>query len=311
MICTRLVDTVTRWPFLVALATLLLNDFWLKGVFPGFVTGKLSDVAGIAMLALPLLAAFPRRALAIYLAIGLAFLWWKSPWSGGFIVFANDVLPYSIGRVVDYGDLIALFVLPPCRLAAARKPVRRDPSRRWVAVPAVIAATFATAATSYVSPRYDMTIRTVDSNGTLPAHVAVRAIEEAAKEYGMECVKCPEPDVRGAYVRGYLSMQYRIVPPNAVRFSISQGSPWTGNSSGRKAERFREELKRAFQERVKGLEVIQPLDRGYTIGESYVDPQPRGSPEPAPEPSPAPAPPPAPHPPKPRPTQDPAPAPVA
>ncbi|MBC8025927.1 MAG: hypothetical protein H7Y89_08045, partial [Steroidobacteraceae bacterium] len=93
---TRVIHTLTRWPFLAALTTLLLNDFWLKSQFPGLITGKLSDFAGIAMIALPLLATFPRHARAIYLAIAAAFLWWKSPLSGLFIAFANEVLPYRI-----------------------------------------------------------------------------------------------------------------------------------------------------------------------------------------------------------------------
>ena len=89
----RVIHTLTRWPFLTALALLLLNDFWLKSQYPGLVTGKLSDFAGIAMIALPCLAAFPRRARTIYAAIAVAFFWWKSPLSGAFISVANEVLP--------------------------------------------------------------------------------------------------------------------------------------------------------------------------------------------------------------------------
>ena len=104
----RVAAALTCWPFLLALGLLLANDFWLKPAFPGFITGKLSDFAGIAVVAIPLLAAFPARAWAIYIAIGGAFLWWKSPASSAFITLANDVLPWRIGRVVDYTDLLAL-----------------------------------------------------------------------------------------------------------------------------------------------------------------------------------------------------------
>jgi len=41
---------------LLALAALVLNDHVLKAAFPGFVTGKLSDVAGVALLPLVLVA---------------------------------------------------------------------------------------------------------------------------------------------------------------------------------------------------------------------------------------------------------------
>ncbi len=41
-----------------ALALLLLNDHWAKAAWPGFVTGKLSDVAGLVMFPLALQAAW-------------------------------------------------------------------------------------------------------------------------------------------------------------------------------------------------------------------------------------------------------------
>jgi hypothetical protein len=41
---------------LVALALLLLNDHWLKAAWPGFVTGKASDVAGLVLAPLVLQA---------------------------------------------------------------------------------------------------------------------------------------------------------------------------------------------------------------------------------------------------------------
>jgi hypothetical protein len=308
----RAVLVLTRWPFLVALSLLLFNDFWLKAAHPGFVTGKLSDFAGIALIALPLLAAFPARAKTIYVAIALAFVWWKSPASDGFIAIANDLLPYSIGRVVDYGDLFALLVLPLCRFAVSGDPLPIRAVRRRLAVPAAIVALFATTATSYVAPRFDLTIRTIDPNGTLPAHVIVASIEEVAKDYGLECNACSQPLVHGNYRRSSVGLGYRVAPPNAVRISITQGGMLFGNSSGRKAERIREALKRSFLGRVKGLEAVQPLERGNTRQESHIDPRPREGAEPPPPAIPPPAAAPEPPHPKPRPAaQDPAPAPVA
>lgn len=43
---------------LVAIGVLLLNDHVLKATYPGFVTGKLSDVAGLVFFPLFLVAAF-------------------------------------------------------------------------------------------------------------------------------------------------------------------------------------------------------------------------------------------------------------
>ncbi|HEU4589588.1 MAG TPA: hypothetical protein VFS13_01665 [Steroidobacteraceae bacterium] len=44
----RVCDMLTTWPFVLALATLIVNDAWLKPNYPGLVTGKLSDFAGIS-----------------------------------------------------------------------------------------------------------------------------------------------------------------------------------------------------------------------------------------------------------------------
>lgn len=57
----RVAAVVTTWLFVLALVTLIVNDAWLKRLFPGVVTGKLSDFAGIAVVGCLLFAAFPRR----------------------------------------------------------------------------------------------------------------------------------------------------------------------------------------------------------------------------------------------------------
>lgn len=68
-----------RWPFLLALAVLLLNDHLLKGagLLPGWLTGKLSDVAGlyVAPVVLAALIGIETRtgAWLVALVIGLGF----------------------------------------------------------------------------------------------------------------------------------------------------------------------------------------------------------------------------------------------
>jgi len=59
---------IATWPYALAVVTLLVNDWCLKSAYPGLVTGKLSDFAGLAVVAVPLLsrggagaAALPRR----------------------------------------------------------------------------------------------------------------------------------------------------------------------------------------------------------------------------------------------------------
>lgn len=88
--------------FLVSLLILLLNDFILKTVFHNYLTGKLSDFAGL--LAFPFFwsVLFPKRTKEIHIAVALFFVFWKSSFSEAFIDF------FGFYRVVDFSDNIAL-----------------------------------------------------------------------------------------------------------------------------------------------------------------------------------------------------------
>ncbi len=77
------------------------------------------------------------RVLSTWHAICGAFLWWKSPASGAFISYMNEMQPLTIGRTMDYGDLIALAVLPLC--SRLRRTSHAAPGlealRRWLLPP--------------------------------------------------------------------------------------------------------------------------------------------------------------------------------
>jgi len=98
--------------FISSILLLLLNDLFLKYAYPNWLTGKLSDFAGLFAFAVFLLSFFPAHRKAILLFCGLFFIWWKSSLSQPAINIANDLSPFAIGRTVDYSDLIALAVLP-------------------------------------------------------------------------------------------------------------------------------------------------------------------------------------------------------
>jgi hypothetical protein len=100
------------WSFLLGLVLLLLNDFYLKAAYPGFLTGKLSDFAGLFIFPLFFYAFFPKYKKQIFLFTAVFFIYWKSPYADAFIAFWNAYAPFAIGRVVDYSDLWALVVLP-------------------------------------------------------------------------------------------------------------------------------------------------------------------------------------------------------
>ncbi|MBB1284794.1 hypothetical protein HRH25_10465 [Flavisolibacter sp. BT320] len=106
--------------FVGSLALLLLNDFYLKYAYPGFLTGKLSDFAGLIVLPIFCRVLFPGVSKKIILvAVAIFFAWFKSSLSQPLISAINLYAPWPLHRVVDYSDLIALSILP---LAASLSP---------------------------------------------------------------------------------------------------------------------------------------------------------------------------------------------
>lgn len=91
---------------------MLINDFFLKALFHNFLTGKLSDFAGLFVFSLFWTAFFPKRKFLIFSLITVFFTFWKSPFSSGFIDAWNSIGLFGIGRTIDFTDLIAFSVLP-------------------------------------------------------------------------------------------------------------------------------------------------------------------------------------------------------
>jgi hypothetical protein len=98
--------------FIVALIALFINDFYLKNKFPGLLTGKLSDIAGLFIFPVFIYFIYGKNKLRIYIATAIAFTWWKSSLSQIFIDLYNVLSPLKIGRVIDYTDLFTLLILP-------------------------------------------------------------------------------------------------------------------------------------------------------------------------------------------------------
>jgi hypothetical protein len=171
---------LTRLPFLCALLLLLLNDFVLKEAFHNAITGKLSDFAGLFALSYFLLALIGRHHALVLFATGAAFLLWKSPQADGFIQAWNHAMPFSIGRVVDPGDLFALMVLPIASLLVRpRHAVPRVDSFSNIGLRMGIAAlaVFAFTATSRVSR--------LDAPVDYASPIAASALLDALKARGI------------------------------------------------------------------------------------------------------------------------------
>ncbi len=100
-----------RTIFLASVFLLLINDLYLKYEYHNFLTGKLSDFAGLFAFPYFLSCFFSKRIKPIYIFSGILFIIWKSEYSQPFFDFAHS---YGIGidRTVDYTDLVSLLILP-------------------------------------------------------------------------------------------------------------------------------------------------------------------------------------------------------
>ena len=96
--------------FLVALATLVVNDHVLKDAFGNALTGKLSDLAGLVVLpvlASSLVGLATRRAVwAVHAAVGLAFA------AVQFVPAEAVAAVLGVRHTPDPTDLVALAILP-------------------------------------------------------------------------------------------------------------------------------------------------------------------------------------------------------
>jgi hypothetical protein len=109
---TRNYKTLTSFWFLAGLTILLLNDFVLKQTFHNWLTGKLSDFAGLFIFPIFWTVLFPRQKFIIFVLTTFLFAFWKSDLSESFIKFWNDFTLLPLQRAVDYSDYLALSILP-------------------------------------------------------------------------------------------------------------------------------------------------------------------------------------------------------
>jgi hypothetical protein len=253
---------------LFALTVLLLNDWWLKQAFPGVVSGKLSDFAGVAIVALVFFTACPRRHYFGYVAISLAFLWWKSPASTAIIQLINDIAPFRIGRVVDYSDLLALSVVPLCKHISetpSRYAIARKRVRPILVGPVYVVTALALIGTSVIPTRQDYGVRSMNEEAPFAYEEVVEAIALIAEQHGLDCQDCSKRLEEATFSGDGLSMTYRFSANNSVMFEIEAypNGLLFGASGEEKAGALRTSLKSIFAERFEGLEYFEPLRPAY------------------------------------------------
>lgn len=152
----RNLGLLTSRCFLAGLLLLVANDFLFKPLFHNWLTGKLSDFAGLFIFPLFWAALVPRRKRTIYLTTAVGFIFWKSTWSQPLIDACVKLTGLSFSRQVDMSDLLALFALIPSYLYHSNL-IRRPASvsllpqrvRKFATGGVLLLAVFAFAATSY------------------------------------------------------------------------------------------------------------------------------------------------------------------
>ncbi len=139
--------------FLISLVSLVTNDLFLKDEYHNWLTGKISDFAGIFVFTYFFRVLLPNRSVIIGVSISLAFALWKSPYSQGFIdAFSNALFP--INRIVDMSDLIALTAIP----WACTVKLEGMPNARVASLPVGVLTILSFCATSVPRPsvRFEM-----------------------------------------------------------------------------------------------------------------------------------------------------------
>ncbi|MEU9505032.1 hypothetical protein AB0D32_01965 [Micromonospora sp. NPDC048170] len=165
-----------------ALVLLAVNDHLLKAAFPGVLTGKLSDAAGL-LLAPPLVAVLltllvprlPAR-VAVGLGLGLVAAGFTAVKSSGYAAAVASAAWSAVsGPSLVRADRTDLLALPALALAwwswsrARREPVRGRPARLVRLLVLLPAATLAVAATSPV--HYPDAVRAVVLDERLAAGI--------------------------------------------------------------------------------------------------------------------------------------------
>lgn len=103
---------LTQFVFLLCLAVLLFNDFYLKETFHNTFTGKLSDFAGLMIFPWFWSLVFQKNTKLVYWATGFLFIFWKLELSSTTILLINNTIGLNLSRVVDHTDILALTILP-------------------------------------------------------------------------------------------------------------------------------------------------------------------------------------------------------
>jgi len=260
---SNLARVATSWPFIASLGVLVVNDLYLKFAFSNWLTGKLSDFAGLFFVALILCAVFPRSNLRALTGLAVVFAFWKSPLSEPFIVAVQDLGIDWFGRIVDYSDLIALAVLPVAACMKDDSPRQAGHVkvfRKTAAIPMLGITAIAVAGTSYVPYTYNFTIRTSRVTKNLDVAAAAAIVQEIAEREKLACVACDHSKDGVVFHDPWIRLAYVIENGRTMKFTISGRTKNTNYSdTDDRIRKMIEELKWNMGHQLTDLEFISRL----------------------------------------------------
>jgi hypothetical protein len=252
---------------LLAVGVLLLNDFVLKAAFHNWITGKLSDVAGLAAFTIFCCALWPRRVRAVGAVITILFVFWKSPYASGAIEAANAVLPFAIGRTVDITDLMALPVVWLVCGNTHRLPlVDLGKIGTWLTAGVCL---FAFTATSSIAPHYTLTGTALVPGAEPGSEAALSELfDQIASRHGLPCDRC-KPLSEGRIYRGRGPLQIEVgfdALHNRLLFSVSVfGAPEAEvDKAHPEADQLKAEIEQGLKQRFPAVSVSDRYDHGKT-----------------------------------------------
>ena len=255
----RIRTLALTWPFMASVALLLLNDLWLKQAWPGVVSGKLSDFAGVAVLTMLLLACTPRHRRVIFLFMTVAFIWWKSPLSQTYIDAMNAWLP--VARIVDYTDLLALAVMPCCVWVTERPEgfsIKGSTLRRLMLIPVLSATAFGLMATTLArqTDQYQFRLSAASPAAELDRAQVVSAIKRVTKAYALKCVDCEDPTATATYSGDATWVVYTFPDSRTVSFKVEAHADGLilGENPQEKCAEILRDLKKLMRKIDPGLE---------------------------------------------------------
>lgn len=143
---------ITNLVFIFSLILLLVNDFFLKGIYHNWVTGKLSDVSGVIVFAFFFTAIRSDLKKYIFILTIILFALWKTEYSQFIIDFSNSISTIKIDRTIDYTDIFCSFVLIPLYWYSPKSIFVKPFLKKMIAYPIALSTFFAIVATSAIRP---------------------------------------------------------------------------------------------------------------------------------------------------------------